>query len=316
MKKLLIILFTLSSLYSWGQSGFYINGTTVNNVGKTPWGLGADSMISLPKSHDSASKFNSAVEGYLRYFTSTHTINYRDSLAWQQLISLSEFLDSLNNYVRIQTQNPTASISTPTLIFPYTSASTRSVNLNWTAGRLGATSTSNATAPLSTITVGGVGQSFSQPSAPGTVSGTQAVTIPTNTNTTESIVVVTTDGKSASQSINIQSQYQLYVGYVSSSTPSDADIIAATGGNVGGAFATTQNMTNPVTLAAPSGTLYTVICYPAIWGTSTIKIGGFATSYILTTRNFTNQTGNRVSSNIYVSPFPSAAAINYQIIAN
>lgn len=190
--------------------------------------------------------------------------------------------------------------------FEYTSASTFNTTLNWGASRQA------ATALLSSIVVASVSQSFSQPSQPGTVTGTQSVAVPTNTATTYNNVVTTTDSKTATASTTFTYRQKMYIGYVTTSSPSDADIIAATNGNVGGTFATTYVTAG--TLSTPSSTKYIVFAYPASFGTSTIKINGLAVAYNLTVRDFVNASGYSSSYNIYVSPFPTAGGVEYQVL--
>jgi len=203
------------------------------------------------------------------------------------------------------TQSPTATL-TGGGTFEFTSSSTFNTSLSWGASR------QSATAPLSTVVVASVSQSFSQPSQPGTVTGTQAVTVTTNTTTTYNNVVTTTDSKTATASTTFTYRSKYYIGFVSNATPTDNQIIAATGGTVGGTFATTYLTAG--TLPDPASSSYIVFAYPASFGTATIKINGLAVGYSLTTRSFTNASGYTTSYNIYVSPFPTAGGVEYQVL--
>jgi hypothetical protein len=106
-----------------------------------------------------------------------------------------------------QSQPPTAAL-TGGVILEFRSAQTMNYTLNWSAGR------QSATTPLSSIIVAGITQSFSQPSAGNSVSGTQAVSFPTNTDITYSNVVTTTDGKSATANTTYAFAPQRYFGWI------------------------------------------------------------------------------------------------------
>ena len=109
-------------------------------------------------------------------------------------ISSSWQLINSNFFVKITTQNPTASLSGGSN-YELHSAGTFSPTLNYSAGRLAATSSASATAPIASITVASVSEPVTGCStAPCIISGTQGVTVTYNTNTTFSNVVVTTDG--------------------------------------------------------------------------------------------------------------------------
>ncbi len=203
------------------------------------------------------------------------------------------------------TQSPTASLSGGG-IFEFTSASTVDETLNWGAGR------QSATQSLASIVVAGITQSFSQPSAPGTVTGTQDVTVTTNTSTTYNNIVTTTDSKTATASTTFTYESKYYIGFVSSASPSDADIIAALGTTAGGVFATSRLTAG--TLLDPASSGFIIFAYPASFGAANIKINGLIVGYNLTTRSFTNASGYSVSYNIYVSPFETAGGVDYQVL--
>ena len=190
--------------------------------------------------------------------------------------------------------------------FEFTSASTVGRTLNWSATR------QSATSPISTIVVAGSSQTFSQPGQGSTVSGTQPVTVTTNTTSNYSNIVTTTDGKTATATTTFTYRSKYYIGYVSSSSPSDANILAATGGTVGGTFAT--NYFASGTLPNPASESYIVFAFPASFGIPTVKIGGLAVAFNLTTRSFVNASGFSVSYNILVSPFPTNSGVDYQIL--
>jgi hypothetical protein len=211
-----------------------------------------------------------------------------------------------------QSQAPTASISGGTTL-EITTAGTQSKTVNWTANRL------LATALLDSIVITGPSsqrytQSFSQPSAPGSVSGSQVVTLTNNTTNTFTVTVYAHNGQTASASTSWTFQSKYYIGYVSSNAPTDVDLLSATGGTVGGVFATQRQTSG--SLSTPGSSSFIVFAYPASFGTTpsnSITIGGFATTYNLIVRNVVNASGATVSYNVYVSPFPTNSGISYQV---
>lgn len=265
-----------------------------------------DSGLQVPRDADTVS---SKRAGLIKHFNGT--VWTADGTKWSQYLTT----DSLSSFVRIQTQSPTASITADTLIYPYTSASTWGVNLSWSAGRSAATLTSLATNPLSTINVGGVSQSFSQPSSGASVNGVQHVTMPSNINTTYSTVATTTDSKTAQANITLQSQLQVFAGFVSNQTPSDADIQAMLGSSyVGGKYSTSPNQSG--NLSTPASSLYP--CFVG-FGTfmPTVNINNQAVGYIVIHRAFVNIYGYSTVYTISVAPFATAGSIDsYTVTAH
>jgi hypothetical protein len=218
-------------------------------------------------------------------------------------------------YVRIQTQSPygflvDSSSNNSTVNIELHSAGTFNRSLYWEAGRYAATQTQGATAPLSSIVVNGISQSFSQPSAGNYVTGRVSnVSITYNSNTTFSNVITTTDSKSVTYytSYNFYSTY--YLGYVSSSSPTDANLYSA-----GYNFLNTANSrVTSGTLPNPSSSSYIVFAYPSRFGTASITVNGLGITYNLTTRTVVNQSGYSETYYVYVSPFPTASGITYSI---
>jgi hypothetical protein len=215
--------------------------------------------------------------------------------------NISDWIDS----VFYQSMPPTATLSGGTTL-EYQAAGTVTKTLNWTAGR------QSATDSLATIVVAGTNESFSQPAQSASVSGTQAVSFAANTNVTYSNVVTTTDNKTATATTTFSFASKYYVGYVSSATPTDANIIAALGTTTGGAFASSRLTSG--TLANPASSNYIIFAYPASFGTGSIKINGLIVGYNLITRSFTNASGYATSYNIYVSPFPTSGGVDFQVL--
>ncbi len=188
-----------------------------------------------------------------------------------------------------QTQPPT-SLLTGALFLELHSAGTFSTNLNWTAGRQAATAT------LASIVVAGVTQSFSQPSAPGTVSGTQSITVTYNTNISPLMTVTTTDSKTASAAASIQFAPNRYWG-LSTGIPNNATIIAApkelSTVKAKSAFG--------ISIVSSTNIFY---AYPSNLGAlSSITIGGFESigAFTLNVISVTNASGYVQNYNVYVS---------------
>jgi hypothetical protein len=199
------------------------------------------------------------------------------------------------NYLFHQTQPPTATLSGGTIVEMSPVSTIINETLSWTAGRQANTN------PLSTIVVAGTNESFSQPAAPGTVSGTQGVTITANTNQTFTMTVTTTDSKTATSSTTYTFESKRYWGQCNTSSPTDAQILAAAGG--GSEFSTTRAKSSfSIVITGTSQNFY--YAYPASFGNLTsFVVGGFESigAFTLTTRNLTNASGFTTSYNIYVS---------------
>jgi len=223
------------------------------------------------------------------------------------LVTHTALNDSLLSYVKIQTQNPTSTL-TGGSNYELHSAGTFSPTLSYSAGRIASGTNVAATAPFASITVAGDSESTTGCSSPPcTISGTQGVTVTYNTNTSFNNVVVTTDGKSATSTTNFNFYSTYYRGYVSSSSPSDADLFAA-----GYNFLNTSNSkATSGTLSNPSSSSYIVFAYPSRFGTATITIGGLVVSYTLTVRSVTNQSGYTENYNVYVSPFATSSGVSF-----
>lgn len=180
------------------------------------------------------------------------------------------------------------------------------VVLNWTAGRQAATE------PLSSIKIGNASQTFTQPSAPGTVSGTYDTVVVRNTNTTYTLTVTTTDSKSATATSRILWYSKRYWGFVDSINPDDATIQGLTQ-----VYATSRTQTSK-SISDPPSSEYICIAFPAnldasgvtqIWVNGLDQTGAFTK----TTRSFTNASGYSQSYIIFVSNNPTASGINFEL---
>lgn len=188
-------------------------------------------------------------------------------------------------------QGPTAGLSGGQTIELMATGAALPFTLNWSAGRSGATN------PIQSIVVAGVNQTFTTPAAGGSISGTQAVSVTRNTNTTYSTVVTTTDGKTATASTSFTFLPSRYFGWVNSQTPTDANIIAA------GAELSNSNAKTWVQ-PAPGGAQFLVFAYPANEGNlANFFINTFPSleAMQLTQRTLTNASGFSQTYNIYVS---------------
>jgi hypothetical protein len=234
----------------------------------------------ITKSYKLASGADTLIAGA---FTSVPSVGFNpgNNLTPSQIIKAAYYAS----------QAPTATLTGGQTLELITGGANINYTLNWSAGRL------SATQPLSTITVGGISQTFTQPSAPGTVSGTQVVGVQRNITNTFQNIVTTSDGKSGTASTSFTFLPKRYFGWVTTNTPVDADLITA-GGEL------TSNFTKTWTQAAPGSAKYLVFAYPASFGLLPhIDINGFPSiaSFNLTTRSVTNASGYTQSYNIYVS---------------
>jgi hypothetical protein len=158
--------------------------------------------------------------------------------------------------------------------------------LSWSAHR------QNNTATLSSIVVAGITQSFSQPGQPGTVNGTQDVTVPANTNTTYSNVVTASDGQADTATTSFSWAPRKYYGWISDTTgigsgSQDAAIRALTS-----VLSTSKNLSTNT--GSPSGTQFYVYAYYSGLGTITsITFNGIPATDAITTisKSFTTANG-------------------------
>jgi hypothetical protein len=213
------------------------------------------------------------------------------------------YVDSLftnDNYVKLQLQNPLATlVSNITSYQRKPAGADLTILLAWGAGRLGATSTLKATDSLSTIIVGGVSQSFSQPNVGSSVTGVQSVTAARNTTVVFNNIVTTITSKSATASATVTFYDKRYIGWATTSTPSDAEILAAinqdnNGGTVaysttlaqlGSArylfYANTAQCTSVTVNGFPSTSAFTLNVSRSL----TNSDGGVTTYYVTTSNN-------------------------------
>lgn len=193
-----------------------------------------------------------------------------------------------------QSQVPTATLTGGIQQELLTGGFNLSATLNWSASRQAATQN------LSTIVVASVNQTFVNPGAPGTVSGTQVVSYPRNLTTNYSNVVTTADGKTATATTTFTFLPKRYWGRSSTNTPTASDLIAALGG---GSELSNVKAKGLFSVTA-SGTNYVFYAYPSSLGDLTsLTIGGFESlgTFTKNVTSITNASGYIQNYNIYVS---------------
>lgn len=169
------------------------------------------------------------------------------------------------------------------------------MTLSWGAGRQA------STAALSTVNVDGVNQSFSQPSAPGTATGTKATTFSRNVNTFFTNLVTTSDGKTALSTVTINWFPKRYWFYSTVSPPASSDIVTALGG---GSELTTSKDKSTFSVVVSGSTKYVSYAYPSSYGLLTsIIVSGLESigAFTQTTVSVTNASGNVQNYYVYTT---------------
>jgi len=204
--------------------------------------------------------------------------------------------DTLLSFVKVQTQPPTATLSGG-YSYERHAAGTFTASLGWSAGRQASGTNILATNPLSSIVVAGVSQTFSQPAAGSSVSGSQSVTVTYNSNTTFTDTVKTTDGKSAIGYTYFSVYDKRYIGWAATSTPTNAEILAAVyQDNYGG-------MVPLSTVLAQLGSDKYLFIVNTV-SINTVSINGFpstAAFNLNSSKTFTNSSGGTFTGYISVS---------------
>ena len=205
--------------------------------------------------------------------------------------------DSLNNYVRIQTQNPTSSLSGG-YAYERHASGTFSVTLNWSGGRIAAGVGVGATNPLSYIHVALVNQTFTQPSPGSSASGTQSTgTMNYNTYYTFYDSVKTTDNKYAVSTTSFSAYDKRYLGWSATSTPTSVEILAAIYQDNSG-----NNSSLTQTLAQLGSDKY--LFFVTTSTVSSVNVNGFPSTAAFSLNNsvtFTNGVGGTFSGYYTIS---------------
>lgn len=199
-------------------------------------------------------------------------------------LSVSDWIDS----VFYAAQPPTATL-TGGGTFELTATTTQSATLNWSSSR------QVKTATLASIVVAGISQSFAQPSQPGTVSGTQGVTVTNNTDITYSNITTATDGKSATATTTFSFLPKRYFGWINVSDTAgigtfgyDDSKITSLGNELSASKVKSFNT------GSPSGVQFLVYAYYYTAGNLThMDLNGFPSidAFNVVQRNFTNALG-------------------------
>ncbi len=116
-------------------------------------------------------------------------------------------------------------------------------------------------------------------------------------------------GNITSSAITYTPMARRYWGYISSTSPTDANIIAALGG---GTEFSNSKVKSSFTITPPGTANYIFFAYPASLGTLTsIMAGGFESfgAFTLTTRTFVNASGYSQSYHIYISNNTFSSAV-------
>jgi hypothetical protein len=287
MKRLISIILLLSSYCSFSQTqvdsikvktSFTLAGKRVTAISNDTTSRSSDSSELITKAAARKLKSTGATADTTNgtYLTKTQGDNF---------------------YVKVLTQNPTASLSGGVAQERVASGSALSYTLSWSGGRQNAGTNVLATNPLTTIVVATVSQSFSQPSVGSSVSGTQSVSVTRNTTTTYTNTVTTTDSKTASATTTFSFYDKRYVGWSTTTTPTDAEILAAVfKDNNGGTVSLSQTLTQLGSAAH--------LFYANTAQVSSITINGFPSTSsfsINNSRSFTNASGGTTTYYVSVS---------------
>lgn len=190
-------------------------------------------------------------------------------------------------------QAPTSALTGGT-VYELT-VSNKTHNLNWSYGRQSAT----ATIASAVINPGTFNVFGSQPTQPGTISGIQSVTTTANTNTTYSLLVTTSDAKTATATTTDTFLPNYYYGRSATTTPNTATILTVAGG--GNNLSASRGQTFIVTA---SGNNYIYFAYPSTEGALTsLTVGGFQSlsAFTQSTVSLTNASGFTQNYFLYVS---------------
>ena len=287
MNKLVFIFLLLATICSNAQSWTPINGKQ-----RFTSGLG------LPVKDTIASTSADSAQIVLK--GSDSTIYFRNKSYWKPLggADSSKFVTYYggdNRYFTLQPQNPTSSLSGG-YAYERSTGSTIGSSVAWGAGRLAGGTNLRQTSTLASIVVNGVTQTFTQPAPGSSVSGSQSVTVPVNTNVTISNVVTTTTGETATSYTFYTFFDKRYIGWAATTTPTNAEIRAAVEqDNNGGS----GNYSAP-NLAKLTSALY--LFYANTITCSSVVLNGFPSTSnfnLNVSRTFTNSSGGQAT--YYVS---------------
>jgi hypothetical protein len=287
-------------------NGRYADTLTANNDNKIKWWPGAQIVTgNIVWLRDSTgTKWIMAGGGLLLKhggaISSLPTIGFAPDT-----LDIVQWIDT----VFYRSQGPTASLTASEVLELQASAALNRT-LNYSSGRQFSTNT------LATIIVAGISETFSQPAQSGTVSGTQGVSFPANTNTSFNNVTTTTDGQTATATVTFQFLPKRYWGWISDTTNIGNALFNDAGITGLNSEISSSNAKNFST-GDPSGVQFLVYAYYSVYGDLThFDMNGFPSIDAMNkvTRNFTNALGFTGSWTIYWSK--NGQTLSSTVIAN
>lgn len=207
---------------------------------------------------------------------------------------------------------PSASISGTPTIYELTSVDSVSISVNYTS-----TVNLGTVTPITTIITTSQGNTYNKGSSTSTATGTQTVKIHPNSSVTIINTVTANNGQSATASFSTVGQPKWYYGFINSTSPTDAQIIATTGTLVP-SLAQIKTQTASGTTVNNSTSSRFVIAVPSnLDASSTLQIwiNGLNSTDVFTetTRSLTNASGYSQSYHIYVQNTQTASGVSFQI---
>jgi len=227
------------------------------------------------------------------------TIASLDSNALITEFAVKKFGDS--RYVKIQTQNPYGNLTGGISQERLATGTDLSEILTWSAGRYAGNVTQAATANISTINISGYSQSYNQsftnPTAGSSTSGSQVVSYPRNITSTFTNTITTTDGKTVTYTTSNTFYDKRYIGFAAGPIPTDMEILSAIyQDNNGGTTSFTT------TLAQLLNDKY--LFYANTSTVTTVTVNGFPSTAAFSlnnSRSFTNASGGTTTYYVTVS---------------
>lgn len=220
-------------------------------------------------------------------------------------IVIADWIDS----VFYRAQPPLATL-TGGVALELQSTGTTTQTINYSSSR------QSATKNISTIIVAGVTKLFTQPGSPGTVTGSQSVTFPVNTDKSYSNITTTVDGKVATATTTFTFLPRRYWGWITDTTDIEVSgILDSQIANLNSEISNSKSKT--FFTGNPTGTQFLVYAYYVPYGNlSQFDMNGFpsidAMNYV--SRTFTNSLGYTGTWFIYWSK--NGQTLSSSVIAN
>ncbi len=281
-----------------------INGMLIYNTDKSEFNFwNVDKWVSIPSGSSSSITFNGSRPITADYFTGVNP-GTDDLAKWVESVfypSQGPSADLSVTYNGTTSKNITLEHTGSTASIPIT--------LNWSAAR------KTASADLSTITVAGITENFTNPAQGASVSGTQSVTLTPNSNITYQNIVTTSDNKSAVATASVTYAWKNYWGFLDGPangvpfTPSNAAILT-----LAQELSNSKNMTKTI---IPTGTQRIVIAFPESYdgGSSKIVINQLdqSTAFDRVVVPVTNALGATLNYVIYTSKNNTNGSLTFSI---